>query len=794
MEKRRALLIITGAVIFILGAASIIGGAWLAYLGGSWFYVLCGLGLSITAFLIAKGKSSALLIYTLVVLGTLLWSLYEIGLDWWPLAIRGDIIFVIGIWLVTPWIRRRISDRVWDNNSKALAFSLLVAGIVGIFSVLGDYHDKAGELAMKKSPGNDQYGQAEEWSAYGQSNSGIRYSSLAEITPKNVNKLKIAWTYHTGDRNRTGDPKESTFEVTPIKADNRLYLCTPHSEVISLDADTGKEIWRFDPEVNTKGNFQHMTCRGVSYYSAASYGKNPSGQCSKRIFIPTADARLFALDAATGKQCAGFGNKGEIDLWKNMPNVQLGFYYSTSPPVVTRDLVIIAGNITDNYSTTEPSGVIRAFDINSGKLVWNFDSGNPASTSPLKEGQTYTANSPNSWGVSSADEKLGLIYLPMGNSPPDQYGANRSANTEKYSSLILALDIKTGKPRWVFQTTHHDLWDMDIGAQPSLVDLDIKGTKMPALVAPTKQGDIYVLNRTTGQPIIPVEEKPVPQGAAPGDHTSPTQPFSALTFQPDRQLKESDMWGATMFDQLACRIMFKENRYEGIYTPPSLKGSIVYPGNFGVFDWGGIAVDPVNQIAFANPDYFAFYSRLIPQKEAEQSKRKNVQSPAGGSDIKKGEDESGVNPNYGAPYAVDLAPFVSPIGLPCQSPPWGYIAGIDLRSGQIVYKHKNGTVRDLAPVPLPFKMGVPSLGGPIITAGGVAFLTGTLDYYIRAYDVLNGKEIWKDRLPAGGQATPMTYRAADGRQIVIAVAGGHGSLGTKQGDYIIAYSLDKGAK
>jgi quinoprotein glucose dehydrogenase len=410
----------------------------------------------------------------------------------------------------------------------------------------------------------------------------------------------------------------------------------------------------------------------------------------------------------------------------------------------------------------------------------------------LPEGQSYTRNSPNSWSISSADEALGLIYVPMGNQTPDEWGGHRQPTPERFSSSIVALDISTGQLRWVFQTVHHDLWDMDIGSQPSLIDLSTAAGVRPALVAPTKRGDLYVLDRRNGEPIFPVTERPVPQGAAEGDHTSPTQPFSALTLQPERPMVENDMWGATMFDQLLCRILFREARYEGIFTPPSTQGTLVFPGNFGVFDWGGIAVDPVRQIAFTNPDYMAFYSRLIPRDQLPQPKQEQGKTQPTETNLSAGSENSGINPQYGTPFAVQLKPFLSPLGLPCQAPPWGYVAGVDLRTGAVAWRHKNGTIRDSAPVPLPFRMGVPSLGGPILTAGGVAFLSSTLDYYVRAYDVTTGRQLWEDRLPAGGQATPMTYRSAQsGRQFVVVVAGGHGTLGTKPGDAIIAYALPR---
>ena len=473
--------------------------------------------------------------------------------------------------------------------------------------------------------------------------------------------------------------------------------------------------------------------------------------------------------------CEDFGDKGQVDLTANIGGFTAGGYYSTSPPAVTQNLGVIGGHVTDNVSTDEPSGVIRAYDVHTGKLVWNWDSGKPDDTTPIAEGQTYTRNSPNMWSMFSVDEKLGMLYLPMGNQTPDQFGGLRTPESEKYSAGLTALDIATGKVRWYFQFTHHDLWDMDVGGQPTLMDMKTADGVKPAVLASTKQGSIYVLDRSNGQPIIPIKEIPVPQGAVEGDHTSPTQPMSDLNFVPP-VLKERDMWGVTPFDQMLCRIDFKSLRYDGMYTPPSLQGSIVYPGNFGVFDWGGISVDPVRQIAFVNPSYMAFKSKLVPAAEV-----------AGGPGRKS--ETEGVQPNKGAPYGVILEALLSPMGLPCQAPAWGYVAAVDLTNNKTLWKHKNGTVRDSSPVPIPLSMGVPSLGGTFTTASGLAFLSGTLDQYLRAYDVKNGKQLWEGRLPAGAQTTPMTYTGKDGKQYVLVVAGGHGSLGTKQGDYVIAYKL-----
>jgi len=785
---------IVGICLIVPGLALLAGGIWLASLGGSWYYIVAGLVFIATGILLIIRRREALWLYAAFVLGTLAWAVWEIGLDWWQLAPRGDVVFIVGLVLLLPWIARPLAraddPHPWRAAGLPLAGALAIAAVVGIAALFTDHHDLDGALpadAVAAAQPNYAGVPDGDWHAWGRSNFGSRYSPLAKITRDNVKNLKIAWTYHTGDIRGPEDPQETTYEVTPLKVGDTLYLCTPHDFAIALDAETGQERWRYDPKINQSKGLQHLTCRGVAYHASTPDNPPPNGECPQRILLPTADARLIALDAATGKTCPSFGKDGHVDLWTGMPDLQPGFYYSTSPPVVTKNLVIVAGNVSDNVSTTEPSGVIRAYDINTGRLVWNMDPGRPDSTEPIGPGETYTHNSPNSWSVSSADEALGMIYLPMGNATPDQWGGHRTENMERFSSSILALDIATGKVRWVYQTVHHDLWDMDIGAQPSLVDLTRNGETIPALVAPTKQGGIYILDRRNGQPIFPVDEKPVPQGAAAGDRTSPTQPFSSVSLAPDEPLLERDMWGATLFDQLACRIQFRQLRYEGMFTPPSTQGSLVYPGNFGVIDWGGIAVDPVRQIAFANPSYMAFVSRLVPREEAP---KQSPQEPSSGSDIQGSQETGSVNPNFGAPFAVDLHALLSPLGLPCQAPPWGYVAGLNLRTGEVAWKRKNGTVRDSSPLPLPFKMGVPSLGGPIMTAGGVAFLTSTLDYYVRAYDVASGRQLWQDRLPAGGQATPMTYLSPkSGRQFLVVVAGGHGSLGTKAGDSIIAYAL-----
>jgi quinoprotein glucose dehydrogenase len=757
------------------------GGAWLIALGGSWYYLIAGLGFLISAFYLYRRSPLALYVFALVILGSMAWAVYEVGFDWWALAPRGALIVILGVLMLIPWLRER-PERIgtawpaWRAGGFALLASIVVAAIVAGYSMTTDVHVIEGQVAEAPAgatlPPSEAAVPADEWLAYGRTRGGSHYSPLDTITPQNAGTLQRAWEYRTGDVRGPEDPEETTYEVTPTMVDGLLYICTPHHVAIALDPQTGQERWKYDADVGIDKKRQHQTCRGITHYTVEATAADAS--CAARVLLPTSDARLIALDAKTGTPCEGFGENGTVNLWANMPNVYDGAYYSTSPPVVAGGLIVIGGAVNDNVSTTEPSGVIRAYDAVTGALVWNFDSGNPEQTEPLAAGQNYVGNSPNAWSLLSVDEGLGIVYAPMGNQPPDQWGGDRSENTERFSSSVTALDLRTGQVRWVFQAVHHDLWDMDTPSQPQLVDVTTADGVVPALVQATKQGDIYVLDRRSGEPILPVTEEPAPTGAVEGDFTAPTQPTSAMSFKPT-PLRESNMWGATMLDQLYCRIRFHQLMYEGRYTPPSVNGSIVYPGNFGTFNWGGVAVDPVRQVVIANPVYLAFQVTLIPRADDTTSY--------------VSEEKPGFNENFGAPYAARMRPFMSPLGLPCQAPPWGYVAAADLKTGKVIWQHRNGTVRDLSPLPLPFKMGVPSIGGPIVTAGGVAFHSGTLDYYARAFDVTTGKELWSDRLPAGGQATPSTYRAADGKQYVVVVAGGHGSTGTKAGDWIIAYRL-----
>ncbi|MBT1121955.1 membrane-bound PQQ-dependent dehydrogenase, glucose/quinate/shikimate family [Stutzerimonas nitrititolerans] len=794
-EPRPLRITLTALFMLVLGALMSIGGAYLALLGGSWYYLVAGVGLLVAAALVFARRRAAIWLYAVLLLGTLLWTLYEVRFDWWQLAPRIDLWCLLGLWLILPFVNRHIGARLaWrDGASGLLGLGLVAGALMAGYSLTQDYHSLKGAFSDAQMEGLDPEGQAgrlaSEWTAYGGSSRGDRYSPADLITPENVGRLEKAWEYHTGDLPREGDPGELTNQVTPLKVGDKLLICTPHSIAIALDADTGEERWRFDPAINADAEYyQHMTCRGMAFHDATAYGAAatrlaqpdaPVARCERRLFLPTNDGTLVALDVEDGKPCEDFGEAGVVDLKKGLGEGALGVYLPTSPPVVTEKLVIVGGSITDNGAVDSPGGVIRAYDVGSGLLVWNFDPGNPQATEPLPSGDTYVRSTPNSWTIATADEALGLVYIPTGNQTPDQWGVPRTAEAERFTDTLVALDLNTGQVRWEFQTVHHDLWDRDLPSQPTLVDIDGPQGKIPAIIQPTKRGDLYVLDRRTGEPIVPVEEVPVPQGTVEGDHTAPTQPVSALSYAPDEPLYEKDMWGGTPLDQMMCRIQFRQLRYEGDFTPPSEQGSLIYPGNVGTFNWPSVAVDPSRQLLFGAPNYLAFVSQLVKRSEVDPDER-------------RGGGETGLQPNLGAPYMVRLEPLLSVLGLPCQAPPWGFVTAVDLRSMKPVWMHKNGTSRDSAPLGIPLPVGTPALGGPIVTAGGVAFMSGTLDYYLRAYDMQNGKELWKGRLPAGGQATPMTYVSEKtGKQYVVQMAGGHGSFGTRIGDSVVAWTLEE---
>jgi quinoprotein glucose dehydrogenase len=621
-------------------------------------------------------------------------------------------------------------------------------------------------------------GAASGWPGYG-GEEGRRFAAADEITPHNVGELAVAWTHRHGDvSDGTGAIRSTTaFEATPILADDTLYFCTPTNRVIALDAASGRERWAFDPGIDRAGRYANqLVCRGVETWLDA--GREPGLPCRRRIFTATNDGRLLALDAARGLPCADFGAAGAVDLTDGVGEIAWpGEYQVTSPPAAAGDLVVVGSAIADNQRTGAPSGVVRAYDARTGVLRWAWDLAPPGFERGPENSTArgFALGTPNVWAPMVVDAARDLLFLPTGNPTPDYFrGASR---LDHYGSSVVALRASTGAVVWHFQTVHHDLWDYDVPAQPTLATVVREGRDLPVVVQATKMGLLFVLDRETGEPVFGVEERPVPQDGAPGERLSPTQPFPLAppplvphALAPDRA------WGLTPFDRRACRRQLEALRSDGIYTPPTLEGALMYPGNAGGSNWGGVAIHPARGLLVANTMDLAWAVRLFPRAEFD---RERATHP--------GEE---VSPQRGTPYGMHRWPVLSPLGIPCNPPPWGTLAAIDLAHGTIAWQVPLGTVRDIAPVPIPWKVGVPNLGGPLVTGGGLVFVGAAMDDYLRAFDLATGEERWKGRLPAGGQATPMSYRLrADGPQYVVIAAGGHGRAGTRLGDWLVAYTL-----
>nr|WP_242600608.1 membrane-bound PQQ-dependent dehydrogenase, glucose/quinate/shikimate family [Erwinia billingiae] len=790
----------TSIVIAIVGLAMLYMGGQLLMIGGSPFYAIMAIGLLITAVALFKNKKIALTIYAILMWIVLAWMIYEVGFDKWQWIPRGDLIGLIGVWLALPWVVRPLSKAQNPANPVKFHPFLGTTVIIMIAIVIGlmfyDPYPKEGNITNQRAPADTDVA-GNDWTAYGGTNNGARFSSLKQITSDNVSNLEVAWTYHTGDLRDAKDASEYTFEATPLKVNNSIYFCTPHNEVHALNPETGALKWKYEPTKDRSYLQQHQTCRGVSYYEApeaaatnavqpAAVANSPA-VCRKRIFNAANDAKLLALDADTGKLCADFGNNGVVDLRANMGEIRPHALMQTAAPLVAGNLVIVGGSVMDNgFNAGNPSGVIRAYDVITGRLVWNFDPANPENTQPIAAGQTYPQDTPVAWGTLSADMKNGLVYVPFGNASPDELGIERDANsnTEKFRDTLVALDLKTGQFKWRFQSSKHDLWDRDNPSQPSLLDIDYQGKKQPVVILPTKTGNLFVLNRLTGEAVYPINQVDVSTKGIAGEKYSPTQPVSALNFLPD-PLSEKSMWGLTPFDQMACRIDFKSLRYDGNpWTPATEGGSIIFPGNIGVFNWGSVTVDPQRQILIASPVRLAYKYNLIKRTPETATQRLFTK-----------DGTPYWNENFDGDYAIHIQQLSSSLGIPCIAPPWGRMVGVDLKTGKTEWLRRVGTTKNLNTTFLPgrfpigFPMGMVAHGGPLTTAGDVVFHAATADNFFRAYDTSTGKLLWETELPAGGQATPSTYMGADNKQYVVIAAGGHGSLGTKTGDAVVAYRL-----
>ncbi len=831
--SRSWLAIATGLLVALIGLELLVGGVWLASLGGSPYYLITGAAMVVSGGLLMMGKRSGGWLYIAIFALTVLWAFWESGIDVWALVPRIVAPAVLLIPVLYSMAALKQSDHRW--RGATLTSGVAVAALAIMFTVVANldrpplYRDLPGERMAMNDPSLHTAGQ--DWPQYGGSFAGQRYSPLTQITPANVSSLERAWTVHTGDM--PSDAAKGTYgaENTPLKIGDTLYVCTPKDIVLAYDPATGDEKWRFDPQVPDNAIPYTAACRGVSYYDGSAGGTQTASQttvpkgmtdanfkladypatpketaelmaapsrssnpdCTRRIVFGTLDARMFEIDADTGKRCGDFGDNGEIDTKDGMGETPAGWVSINSPPAIIDGVIVTGHQVTDGQDRWAPSGVIRGYDVKTGELVWAWDMMHPEWTKAPPEGQTWSRGTPNMWTIASGDEKLGLVYLPMGNSSADYYSGLRTPVENEYATSIVALDVKTGKPAWHFQAVRNDVWDYDFGSQASLIDYPTKNGMVPALVVPSKQGDIYILDRRTGKPLTPVGTIKVPAiGVEPGERAT-TQKVSLWHTLRKADLTEKDMWGMSPIDQMVCRIQYRQASYKGFFTPPTDKQrSIEYPGYNGGSDWGSVAIDPERGVIIANYNDMPNYVKLVPRKVADAlgwEPRDQSGGKIGGSG-----GEGAGDPQANTPYGVDVnagwrLPFT---GMLCKEPPYGGIRAIDIATGKTIWDRPIGTARKNGPFGiashLPFTIGTPNNGGAVITKSGLIFIAAATDDLIRAIDMKTGKTVWTDTLPGGGQATPMIYEE-NGKEYLVIYAGGHHFMETPVSDEVVAYAL-----
>lgn len=572
------------------------------------------------------------------------------------------------------------------------------------------------------------------------------------ITPDNVGRLTVAWTYDTKESTEPPRPgaDRPAFEATPVFADNRLYLSTPWGLVVALDAENGTELWRTDLAVRRGANYSDFANRGVAV-------------AGDRIYAATVDGRLACLMARDGSFCKGFGSGGQIDLIAGLRRKPEwpGEYGVTSPPVVAGDLVIVGSSVADNSRARMASGEVRAFDRRTGALRWTFH--------PLPA--DAQAGGANTWSRIVFDEQSGLVFLPTGSASPDYFGGLRAGDNQ-HANAVVALRAATGEVAWSFQTVHHDLWDYDVASPPLL----FPGRSGPAVALGSKTGHVFLLDRTTGQPLFPVREKPVPASDVKGEQASRTQPFPErpVSLLP-QEITEKDIWGPTPGDRDACLATLKSLRNEGIFTPPSLRGTIAVPGNIGGLHWGGMAWDAVNRLIIAPVNRLPAIVRLIPREEFGRARKE-----ARGAEVTEQE---------GTPYGMSRQFFLSPSGMPCTAPHWGELVAIHADTGEIAWRTTLGDMRNIVPGLEGPPTGAPNLGGPAITDTGLLFIGATLDPFIRAFETRTGRQLWEAKLPTSARATPLVFTTAGGREMVAIAAGGHDTPLSKPGTTLVVFAL-----
>ncbi len=781
----------------IAGLILAVGGTWLFILGGSVYYLLAGSGLLVTAALIWMGRFAGLWVYLGVYLGTFGWAIWEKGENLWAQVPRlvAPTVMLILILIAIPILRQ--IDRKPQRRLGQIAVGL---GLIGVLAL--PLFPRVPLPAEPQVQGAAAVGSTEilaasstadgDWPAYGGGIDALRYAPIPSITPANVGSLQEVWRYSSGDMPGPEADGKYAAENTPLKVGDQIFVCSAMGIVSSLDAATGVERWRFDPKVKPEAIPYGATCRGVAYHTQS--GAAPDAICASRILWGTLDARLMAVDARTGVPCPDFADNGTADLNAGIGVTVPGWYAVTSPPTIVRGVAVLGAQVKDGQAEDAPSGVVRGYDAVTGNLLWAWDLGNPDITTLPSEGEVYTRGTPNMWTIATGDDALGLVYLPMGNSSVDYWGSNRSEAENTYSTALVALNVATGRPVWHFQSVIRDVWDYDLGSQATVVDLTTDAGTIPALILPSKQGDIYVLDRRTGEPLVPIDLRSVPQGGVEPDYLSADQPFSTYHTVAQRDLVEADMWGFTPIDQLWCRIQFRQASYEGIYTPPSSdRPWIQYPGYNGGSDWGGVAVDPVRGILIANYNDTPNFNRLVPRAEADAAGLVPIYEQGSEAETVLGE----AGPQTGAPYAIDVnagwrVPFT---GLLCKEPPYGGIRAIDINSGKTLWDRPLGSARRNGPfgIPtyLPMEIGTPNNGGSVVTSGGLIFIAAATDNLFRAIDITTGETVWQVVLPGGGQANPFAFQL-NGRDFVGIMAGGHHFMETPISDEVIVWALPQG--
>jgi quinoprotein glucose dehydrogenase len=792
---------IIAAAILVSGFAMCFGGAWLVSLGGSPYYVIAGVLLVISGWLLWRRRLLGAKVFGAVYAITLVWTLYETASRLWGWVPRMG--FLTGLGFFVALMLPRLLNSA-GNSGSGRKIAKILAGVcvafAGVAFALAFIPQQSflSETPMSVDPlvadgvqrAVQRAAQPDtDWQQYGRDADATRYSPLSQINVDNVRKLKVAWVYHTGDLPPKDKVNKWAAETTPIKVGDGLYLCTATNNLARLDPATGKAIWTHDVGTQYKSVPYTAACRGLAHYVSKTIPAEQ--QCHEKIIEGTIDGRLIAVDASTGASCEGFGERGQVSLLTGLGKTVPGFVAMTSPPVIVNGTIVANHQVLDGQRRWAPSGVIRGYDADTGAFKWAWDVNRPGQRGEPGPGQEFSRGTPNSWGPMAGDDSLGLVYIPTGNSAADYYSAMRTPNENRVASSIVALDAATGEERWVFQTAHKDVWDYDIGSQPTLFDFASSNGPIPAMVIPTKRGQLFVVDRRDGKPLLPVEERPAPQGNVPGDPRAPTQPWSVgmprLGF-PD--LQEKTMWGMTPFDQLYCRIKFRQAHYVGEFTPPVVdRPWLEYPGYNGGVDWGSVAYDPTRGVLIANWNNTPMYDRLLSRKQADTMGLYSIDDPR--HTDKSGAEGPGAMAD--TPYGVDVQPFLMPLTqVLCNEPPYGMITAIDMRTRKVTWQRPFGTARANGPFGLPtympIEVGTPNNGGPIITAGNLVFAGAATDNLIHAFDQRTGKMVWSDLLPGGGQATPMTY-SSHGKQYLVIMAGGHHFMRTPVSDALVAYAL-----